>query len=245
MDVKQPESRVSKYKKALLGLLVLGVAASFATAGTLASFNATLTQTSGLTTGVLVLGNVTDAAAECFSSGASITTNSSACSTAPSIFSGALGSGTPQFHNLTVRNAGNLTNANLFLSANACTDVAAPVNGFGGSAAACPKIQFMVAEVASFTAGAAVTNCYFGSNAGTFTSGGFTYTGCGFGTLAATTLDGVGGFDTTYVAATPLNMGALPLVGRKFILGASLSNADSTNAMMGRSMSLTFTWLAQ
>lgn len=248
MNIKQPsESRTSKYKKALLGLLGLGVLASFATSGTLASFNATMTQTSGITTGVLVLGNVTDAATECFSSGASITTNSAACSTAPSIFSGALGSGTPQFHNLTIRNAGDITGAILKLSSTACSDVAAPVNGYGGATAACPKIQFMVAEVASFAAGGAVTNCYFGLNTATFVANTFTYTGCGFGTLAATTLDGAGGFDSQYLTGTSaLSLGALTVSpGRKFILGASLSNADSTNAMMGRSLSTTFTWTAQ
>ncbi|MDQ6692235.1 MAG: hypothetical protein M3Z13_05650, partial [Candidatus Dormibacteraeota bacterium] len=139
----QSTSRTSKYKKALLGLLALGVLASFASSGTFASFNATLTQTSGITTGVLVLGNVTDAFSECFSSGASITTNSAACSTATSIFSGALGSGTPQYHNLTIRNAGDITGAILKLSSTVCSDLAAPVNGYGGLTAACPKIQFM------------------------------------------------------------------------------------------------------
>lgn len=248
MNVSQPStSRTSKYKKALLGLLGLGVLASFVSAGTFASFNATLTQTSGITTGVLVLGNVTDAASECFSSGASITTNSAACSTSPSIFSGAIGSGTAQYHDLTIRNAGDINNAVLKLSSTVCSDVAAPVNGYGGATAACPSIQFMVAEVASFTAGGAVTNCYFGASGATsFVASGFTYTGCGFGTTAVTTLDGAGGFDSTYTSsATGLNLGTLNLTGRKFILGAVLPNAASTNAMMGRSMSTTFTWFAQ
>lgn len=247
MNVKQPsESRTSKYKKALLGLLGLGVLASFATSGTFASFNATLTQTSGITTGVLVLGNVTDSATECFSSGATITTNTAACSTAPSIFSGAIGSGTAQYHNLTIRNAGDINNAVLKLSSTACSDVAAPVNGYGGATAACPSVQFLVAEVASFTAGGAVTNCYFGSNAATFVANGFTYTGCGFGNTAATSLDGAGGFDSTYLTGTSaLSLGTLTTTGRKFILGAVLPNSASTNAMMGRSLSTTFTWFAQ
>jgi predicted ribosomally synthesized peptide with SipW-like signal peptide len=245
-------SKTGAMKKWLVGLLLLGVLSTLVSTGTFASFNATLTQTSGITTGVLVLGNKTDAAAECFSSAAAITTNSAACSTAPSIFSATgIGSGTAQFHDVTLRNAGDLTNAILSLSSTACNDVAAPVNGFGGATQACPSIQFMVAEVASFNPGAgptAVTNCYFGSNAGTFTTPGpNNFTGCGFGSTAATTLHGAGGFDTQYLTGTSsLNLGALTLApGRNFIIGALLPNASSTNAMMGRSMTMTFTWTAQ
>jgi predicted ribosomally synthesized peptide with SipW-like signal peptide len=246
----QETSRRKRAKEILLALLGLGVLASLVSSGTFASFNATLTQTSGITTGVLVLGNTTDAAAECFSSGASITTNSAACSTAPSIFSGAIGSGTPQFHNLTIRNAGDITNALLNLSATACNDIAAPVNGYSGANPACPSVQFMVAEVASFSPGAgptAVTTCYFGDSTKTFsTPGPNNFTGCGFGTLPATSLDGAGGFDKVYTTtANGLNLGPLTTTGRKFILGAVLPNAASTNAMMGRSMSTTFTWFAQ
>ena len=245
-------SKTGAMKKWLVGLLLLGVLSTLISSGTFASFNATLTQTSGITTGVLVLGNKTDVAAECFSSTAVITTNSAACATAPSIFSGAgIGSGNSQFHNVTLRNAGDLTNAVLSLSTTACADVAAPVNGYNGATPACPKIQFMIAEVASFTPGAgptAVTNCYFGDNTKTFsTPGPNNFTGCGFGTLPATTLDGVGGFDSQYLTGTSqLSLGALTLSpGRNFILGAQLLNASSTNAMMGRGMTMTFTWLAQ
>jgi hypothetical protein len=242
--------RTKTYKRFLVGMLVVGALAAAASSGSFASFNATLTQTSGITTGVLVLGNKTDAAVECFSSGAAITTNSAACATAPNIFSGPLGSGTPQFHNVTLRNAGDLTNALLSLSSTACSDVAAPVNGYSGTTPACPKVQFMVAEVANFAPGVgptAVTNCYFGDNTKTFTTPGpNNFTGCGFGTLPATTLDGAGGFDSTYLTGTSsLNLGPLTLAGRKFIIGASLSNADSVNSMQGRGMSLTFTWFAQ
>jgi predicted ribosomally synthesized peptide with SipW-like signal peptide len=245
-------SKTGAMKKWLVGLLLLGVLSTLISSGTFASFNATLTQTSGITTGVLVLGNKTDAAAECFSSAAAITTNSAACATAPSIFSATgIGSGTAQFHNVTLRNAGDLNNALLSLSTTACNDVAAPVNGYSGATPACPKIQFMVAEVASFNPGVgptAVTNCYFGSNVATFTTPGpNNFTGCGFGAAPATTLDGVGGFDTTYLTGTgALNLGALTLApGRNFIIGALLPNASSTNAMMGRGMTMTFTWLAQ
>ena len=208
-------------------------------AGNSASVDGTLTQPSGITTGVLVLGNKTDAAAECFSSAAAITTNSAACSTAPSIFSGAgIGSGTAQYHNVTLRNAGDLTGALLKLSTTVCSDVAAPVNGYNGATPACPQIQFMIAEVASFNPGAgptAVTNCYFGNAAGSFaTPGPNNFTGCGFGAGAATTLDGAGGFDTQFPAGTPLNLGALTLApGRNCILGAMLPNAPSPNAMIG------------
>lgn len=246
MDAKQSDSRASKYKKGLLGLLALGVLASFATSGTLASFTATMNQPSGnITTGVLVLGNVTDTAAECFSSGPSITTNNTAC--ANSIFSGPISSGKTQFHQLTIRNAGDINNAVLKLSASACVDAPQAVGTFtGGTAAACPALQFMVAEVASFTAGAAVTNCYFGANTASFAVGALNYTGCGFGTLPATTLDGTGGFDKIYTStATGLNLGTLTTAGRKFMLGVLLPDADSSNAMMGRSMSTTFTWFAQ
>jgi predicted ribosomally synthesized peptide with SipW-like signal peptide len=247
---KERRKQTSKYKSFLVGMLVIGAIAVAVTGGTFASFNATLTQTSGITTGVLVLGNKTDAAVECFSSGAAITTNSAACGTAPNIFAGPIGSGTPQFHNITLRNAGDLTNALLSLSATACSDVAAPVNGYSGTTPACPKVQFMVAEVANFAPGAgptAVTNCYFGNAAATFTTPGpNNFTGCGFGTLPATTLDGVGGFDSTYLTGTgALNLGPLTTAGRKYIIGASLSNADSVNQMQGRGMSMTFTWFAQ
>jgi hypothetical protein len=244
-------SKTGAMKKWLVGLLLLGVISTLMSYGTFASFNATLTQTSGITTGVLVLGNKTDAAAECFSSAAAITTNSAACSTAPSIFSGAgIGSGVAQYHNVTLRNAGDLSNAILSLSTTTCTDVAAPVNGYSGAAPACPAIQFMVAEVASFNPGAGgtpVINCRFGSAAGTFTTPGpNAFTGCGFGNTAATTLDGAGGFDSQFPAATPLGLGALTLApGRNFILGAILPNTSSTNAMMGRGMTMTFTWFAQ
>lgn len=241
--------RTTTYKRFLVGMLVVGALAAAASGGSFASFNATLTQTSGITTGVLVLGNKTDAAVECFSSGAAITTNSGACASAPNIFAGSIGSGTPQFHNITLRNAGDLTNAVLSLSSTACSDVAAPVNGYSGATPACPKIQFMVAEVASFAPGAgptAVTNCYFGDNTKTFsTPGPNNFAGCGFGTLPATTLDGVGGFDSTYLTPAGLPLGPLTTAGRKFIIGASLSNADSVNSMQGRGMSLTFTWYAQ
>ena len=244
-------SRTGAMKKWLVGLLLLGVISTLMSYGSFASFNATLTQTSGITTGVLVLGNKTDAAAECFSSAAAITTNSAACSTAPSIFSGAgIGSGTAQYHNVTLRNAGDLTGALHKLSTTVCSDVAAPVNGYSGATPACPAIQFMIAEVASFNPGAgptAVTSCYFGNAAGSFTTPGpNNFTGCGFGAGAATTLDGAGGFDTQFPAGTPLNLGALTLApGRNFILGAMLPNASSTNAMMGRGMTMTFTWTAQ
>jgi hypothetical protein len=242
--------QTTRYKGFLVGLLVIGALAAAASGGSFASFNATLTQTSGITTGVLVLGNTTDAAVECFSSGAAITTNVAACGSAPNIFAGSIGSGTPQFHNVTLRNAGDLTNALVSLSSTACTDVAAPVNGYSGTTPACPKVQFMVAEVANFAPGAgptAVTNCYFGDNTKTFTTPGpNNFTGCGFGTLPATTLDGVGGFDSTYLTGTSaLNLGPLTTAGRKFIIGASLSNVDSVNQMQGRGMSMTFTWFAQ
>ena len=244
-----PQS-TTKYKRFLVGMLVVGALAVAASGGSFASFNATLTQASGITTGVLVLGNRTDAAVECFSSGAAITTNSAACASAPSIFAGSIGSGTPQFHNLTLRNAGDLTNALLTLSATACSDVAAPVNGYSGTTPACPKVQFMVAEVANFAPGAgptAVTNCYFGDNSKTFaTSGPNNFTGCGFGTLPATTLDGVGGFDSTYLTGSgALNRGPLTTVGRNYIIGASPPNAARPNQMQGRGMSMTFTWFAQ
>jgi len=253
MELRPQDDRAAqtkKYKGFLVGLLVVGALAAAATGGSFASFNATLTQSSGISTGVLVLGNKTDAATECFSSGAAITTNSAACGTAPSIFAGSLGSGTPQFHNLTLRNAGDLTNALLSLSTTACSDVAAPVNGYSGTTPACPSVQFMVAEVSSFAPGAgptAVTNCYFGDNTKTFTTPGpNNFTGCGFGTLPATTLDGAGGFDSTYLTGSgALNLGPLTLAGRKFVIGASLSNADSVNSMQGRGMSMTFTWFAQ
>jgi predicted ribosomally synthesized peptide with SipW-like signal peptide len=245
-------SKTGAMKKWLVGLLLLGVISTLISSGTFASFNATLTQTSGITTGVLVLGNKTDAAAECFSSAAAITTNSAACSTAPSIFSGAgIGSGVAQYHNVTLRNAGDLNNALLSLSTTACNDVAAPVNGYSGATQACPAIQFMVAEVTSFTPGAGPTpviNCYFGNAAGTFsTPGPNNFTGCGFGAGADTTIHGAGGFDTQYLTGTAaLNLGGLTLApGRNFILGAYLPNASSTNAMMGRGMTMTFTWLAQ
>jgi predicted ribosomally synthesized peptide with SipW-like signal peptide len=246
-------SKTGAMKKWLVGLLLLGVLSTLISTGTFASFNATLTQNSGITTGVLVLGNKTDAAAECFSSPGAITTNSAACSTAPSIFSATgIGTSAPQYHDLTLRNAGDLTNALLSLSATACNDVAAPVNGFGGATQACPSIQFMVAEVANFTPGAgptAVTNCYFGNAAGTFTTPGApanVFNGCGFGAGAATTLHGAGGFDTQFLTGTSsLNLGALTLApGRNFILGAMLP-ATATNAMQGRGMTMTFTWFAQ
>jgi hypothetical protein len=242
--------QTAKYKRFLVGMLVVGALAAAATSGSFASFNATLTQSSGITSGVLVLGNRTDVAVECFSSGAAITTNSSACGSAPNIFSAAIGSGTPQFHNITLRNAGDLTNALLSLSATTCSDVAAPVNGYSGTTPACPKVQFMVAEVANFTPGAgpsAVINCYFGDSTKTFaTPGPNNFSGCGFGTLPATTLDGAGGFDTTYKTGTgALNLGPLTTAGRNYIIGASLSNTDSVNQMQGRGMSLTFTWFAQ
>jgi hypothetical protein len=242
--------QTTKYKRFLVGMLVVGALATAASGGSFASFNATLTQTSGITTGVLVLGNKTDAAVECFSSGAAITTNSAACATAPNIFAGSIGSGTPQFHNITLRNAGDLTNAVLNLSSTVCNDVAAPVNGYSGATPACPKVQFMIAEVANFAPGAGptpVTNCYFGDNTKTFTTPGPNlFSGCGFGTLPATTLDGAGGFDSTYTnTANGLNLGPLTTAGRKYIVGASLSNADSVNAMQGRGMSMTFTWYAQ
>src|ERR1700681_4049818 len=108
---KNSGKQTTMYKRFLVGMLVVGALAAAASNGSFASFNATLTQTSGITTGVLVLGNKTDAAVECFSSGAAITTNSAACASAPNIFAGGIGSGTPQFHNLTLRNAGDLTNA--------------------------------------------------------------------------------------------------------------------------------------
>jgi hypothetical protein len=247
---KNSGKQTTMYKRFLVGMLVVGALAAAASGGSFASFNATLTQASGITTGVLVLGNKTDAAVECFSSGAAITTNSAACASAPNIFAGSIGSGTPQFHNITLRNAGDLNNALLSLSATACSDVAAPVNGYAGATPACPKVQFMVAEVANFAPGAgptAVTNCYFGDNTKTFTTPGpNNFTGCGFGTLPATTLDGAGGFDSTYLTGTSsLNLGPLTTAGRKYIVGASLSNADSVNSMQGRGMSMTFTWFAQ
>lgn len=243
-------SKTGATKKWLVGLLLLGVISTLMSYGTFASFNATLTQSSGITTGVLVLGNKTDAAAECFSSGAAITTNSAACSTAPSIFSGTgIGTSTAQYHNVTLRNAGDLTNAILSLSTTVCSDVPAPVNGYNGASAACPSIQFMVAEVTSFTPGAGLTpviNCRFGNAAGSFsTPGPNNFTGCGFGATAPTTLDGAGGFDSQFLTGTSsLNLGPLTLVGRNFILGAMLP-ASATNSMQGRGMTMTFTWFAQ
>src|SRR3982074_1582781 len=147
-------SNTGAMNKGLVGLLLLGVLSTLISSGTFATFNATLTQTSGITTGVLVLGNKTDAAAECFSSPAAITTNSAACSTAPSIFSATgIGSGNAQYPDATLRRAGDLTKAILSLSSASCNDAAAPVSGFGGATQACPAIQFMVAEVASFNPG--------------------------------------------------------------------------------------------
>jgi hypothetical protein len=115
--VGERSGAMSRAKQVLVGLMVLAVVSTFVRGGgTFATFNASTTNASNITTGVLLLGDkVANGAsvAECFSSGASISgANTAACTSVWNV----AGPNKPNdsfIAHLALRNPGNL-NASIF-----------------------------------------------------------------------------------------------------------------------------------
>jgi len=130
---------MSRAKQVLVGLMVLAVVSTFVRGnGTFATFNASTTNASNITTGVLLLGNKVangSSVSECFSSGASISaTNSAACTSVWNV----AGPNKPNdsfIAHLAIRNPGNLNASilQLYAAAGACDTAPGYLDAISGT----------------------------------------------------------------------------------------------------------------
>jgi len=226
---------VSKVKRLLVGMLIVGAISAATAAGTFATFNASTSNNGTVTSGTLLLGNTANGGTECISTadtGAANTItagNSNACSV---LFSGTLNPTGSTTSFLTLKNEGNFNAATSSVTVSAC---ASTVNNltigrhtFAGdptNAPLCNKLQAVIAEVTTSngtTLGG--SGCVFGANSGSTPLVNCSYSG---------TISGAAG---SYPLGA-FNAGT----SRFFVVDVNFPDTND-NRYQGQNAALTLTW---
>jgi predicted ribosomally synthesized peptide with SipW-like signal peptide len=239
--------------RVLMTLMVVGAVAAVGGAGTVASFNATTTNASSITTGTIVLGNTVNSGTECLSYGLNPTVtaaNTNNCTNAFGLSSVSAEPGQPSAsgNSATVKviNKGNLnTTANaagpkgFYLYApSACANSATAGQPFNGAGNLCGLAQVYIQQYSnsSFTT---VYKCVYGAAVGA-TCSGFdnSHTLTAFAT-AATSASPIFVTDSGGNSASPLIAGSAAYFKVFVFFPNPSSSADS---YQGVTATLDFTW---
>jgi predicted ribosomally synthesized peptide with SipW-like signal peptide len=251
-DVRRPLWS-GTWGRILLTLMVVGTVAAVGGAGTLASFNATTTNSSSITTGTIVLGDTVNSGTECLSYGLSpniTAANTSTCSNVFGLSSVSAEPGQPSAsgNSATVKvvNKGSLnTTANaagpkgFYLYApSSCANTATAGEPFNGAGDLCSLAQIYVQQYsdAAFTT---AYKCVYGAAVGATCSGfDSSHTLHALG-LAATSASPIFLTDSGGNSASPLISGSAAYFKVFVFFPSPSSSADS---YQGVTATLDFTW---
>jgi hypothetical protein len=231
--------RTGNLKKVLVSLLaVAAIAVIVKPSGTFATFNATTTNSSSITTGTLVLSNKVNAGAACLSySTANISAaNSNGCSVLWNLSGVTPSSGAATATaDITIFNSGNLTPSSFKLFANgSCTDsAAADTNGNSGAGLLCSQVQFVIYQTTT-NSFATLSSCVYG-NVGVGTT---PITGCAWD--SSHTLADVGTNHQT--GNSPFTLTNLSGNTQQFYVLAVLLPSTTDNTFQGRQAQLQVNW---
>jgi hypothetical protein len=239
--------------RVLMTLMVVGAVAAVGGAGTVATFNATTTNASSITTGTIVLGNTVNAGTECLSYGLNpkiTAANTNNCTNAFGLSSVSAEPGQPNASGnsatIKVVNKGNLnTTANaagpkgFYLYApSACANSATAAQPFNGAGDLCGLAQVYIQQY-SDSAFTTVYKCVYGAAAGaTCTGFDISHTLTSFGT-AATSASPIFVTDSGGNSASPLISGSAAYFKVFVFFPNPSSSADS---YQGVTATLNFTW---
>jgi hypothetical protein len=217
---------MTKTRKILLGLLLLGVTGTAIGAGTFASFSASTTnQTSTFATGTLVLTNKVASGSVCSSATGGVDTNANAgCDV---IFSGLTNlkpGSTPATADLTIANGGTLTPSALQYALTGCTPDDASGTSVHGSGDPCTAVEVYIQEYDSGFA-APTNSCVFPANGSTPCNTSFSAASDALSNLSTSATTITGGLATS----------------RYFRIGVQLGSSAG-NSMQGRKADFSFTW---
>jgi predicted ribosomally synthesized peptide with SipW-like signal peptide len=240
--------------KLLISLLVIGAVTAIGGAGTVASFNASTTNTSSVTTGDIYLGNTVNSGTECLSFGANPTitaTNTNTCTGVFGLTSAAAEPGQPNAGgnsaSIKVINKGSLnTTANsltpvkgfYLYSPSACANTATAGEPYNGSGDLCGLVQVYIQQYsdATFTT---KYKCNYGATSGASCTGfDSAHTLKNFGTTE-TSANPLPLTDASGAAANPLN--SLSAAYFKIFLYFPVPSS-AADTYQGVTATLNFTW---
>lgn len=165
--VHKSKAKISRARKAVIGMMAIGAVAAIAGAGTFASFSATTTNDASFKTGRLVLSNTKQSGTACFSSGtgannaegdANLDENETTCD---ALFATNLKPGTTATAGVTLTNGstGDYTGVLSIYSLSTCTNEKNDTNENAGSANLCDAAELYIQEYTDATFATPTGNC--------------------------------------------------------------------------------------
>lgn len=182
--VHKSKAKISRARKAVMGLMVVGAIAALGGAGTFASFSASTTNDGVFRTGRLELSNSVNSGSACFSTevdgngnvnDANLDSNETPCD---ALFTADLRPGVVSTSDITLDNSSSYVNGKLFLFGtddvdaglvNACASVvndAAFKGGLKGTGNICDKVEMTVQEYTTTARNVPLVSCIFPFAAG-------------------------------------------------------------------------------
>ena len=225
---------MNRLRKALVGVLAVGIAVTVVSAGTFASFSASTTNAgSTFATGTLILSNQKDTATACLSTGGG-TTDTNANASCDDLFALAVKKpGDTATVDLTLTNEGSIDGSDLLgFASSACAAADAAGESANGTGNPCTGIDLYVQEFSD--AGRTTASvCHYGGGTATTCAHSATETLHSFASDHADATDGV-------------SLGAIDGGDSRYLTIGVQLDAGAGNEMQGRQATFGFTWqLAQ